>query len=97
MHVHYTLTLRIVLLVDANILTKNNEHIWMNMFRKDRCLIVLIHRVFHNNEGTQRMPGKYSPDHNVPVSILDRSINGCRVIDFRFYAIYANDHLSDGT
>ncbi|GFV57522.1 hypothetical protein TNCV_3270531 [Trichonephila clavipes] len=62
------MTLRIVLLVDAI----------MGMVRKNRCVLVLIHRAFHNDEGTQRMRRKHSPDHNASASILDRSGNaGC--------------------
>ncbi|GFU63300.1 hypothetical protein TNCV_661341 [Trichonephila clavipes] len=44
------ITLRIVLQVDAIILTKNDAHIEVDMNRKDRCALVLIHRAFHNDE-----------------------------------------------
>ncbi|GBM75242.1 hypothetical protein AVEN_200476-1 [Araneus ventricosus] len=39
------MTTRIVLLVDAIILRKNNSHVGVDMVRKDRCVLVLIHRL----------------------------------------------------
>ncbi|GFV69909.1 hypothetical protein TNCV_1982761 [Trichonephila clavipes] len=41
---------RIVLLEDAIILRKNNAHVGVDMVRKDRCVLVLIHRAFHNDQ-----------------------------------------------
>ncbi|GIY11970.1 hypothetical protein CDAR_449241 [Caerostris darwini] len=38
------MTPRIVLLVDAIILRKTNSHVGVDMVRKDRCVLVLIHR-----------------------------------------------------
>ncbi|GFU59763.1 hypothetical protein TNCV_3469041 [Trichonephila clavipes] len=79
---------RIVLLEDAIIPRKNNAHVGVEMVRKDRCVLVLIHRAFHNDQRTQRMLGKHSPDHNAPASSLDRSGNGCRVVPFRGFTRY---------
>ncbi|GFW50680.1 hypothetical protein TNCV_2889821 [Trichonephila clavipes] len=41
---------RIVLLEDAIILRKNNAHVGVDMVRKNRCVLVLIHRAFHNDQ-----------------------------------------------
>ncbi|GFY48914.1 hypothetical protein TNIN_467421 [Trichonephila inaurata madagascariensis] len=83
------MTLRIVLQVDAPILSKNNAHMGVDMVHKDRCVLVLLHRAFHNDERTQKMPGKHSPDHNAPASSLDRSTSGSRVFAFRGFLPYA--------
>ncbi|GFW24059.1 hypothetical protein TNCV_4951031 [Trichonephila clavipes] len=82
------MTLRIVLLVDAIILRKNNAHIGVNMFQKDRCVLELISRAFHNDEETQKMPGKHSPNHNTPASRLNLSANSCRVFASRGFKPY---------
>ncbi|GFY47614.1 hypothetical protein TNIN_366221 [Trichonephila inaurata madagascariensis] len=39
---------RIVLLVDAITLRENNAHVGVD--RKDRCVLVLLYRAFHNGE-----------------------------------------------
>ncbi|GFU28903.1 transposable element Tc1 transposase [Trichonephila clavipes] len=72
------MTLHIVLLVDVIILKKNNTHIEVEMVHNDRCVLVLIHHGFDNDEGTQRMPRKHSPDRNAPSPSLDLSDNGCK-------------------
>ena len=81
------------------ILRKNNLHVGTDMICKDRCLLaLLIHRAFHNDKWTQRMPRKHSPDHNAPSSSLNPSSNCCRVFAFRCFmpytptSIYPTEH-----
>ncbi|GFY27252.1 hypothetical protein TNCV_2068731 [Trichonephila clavipes] len=67
---------------------ENNAHIVVDMIRKDRCVLVLIHRTFHNDERTKKIPGKHFPVLNAPASCFDRSGNSCRVLNFRGFTPY---------
>ncbi|GFW19262.1 hypothetical protein TNCV_255891 [Trichonephila clavipes] len=72
----------IVLLLDVITLRINIADIEVDMVYKERCVLVLIHRAFLNDEETQKMTGKHSSDHIDPVSSVHRSGNGSRVLRF---------------
>ncbi|GFY07093.1 hypothetical protein TNCV_4903351 [Trichonephila clavipes] len=58
------------------------------MALKNRCVLVLIRRAFHNDEKIQRMSVQTLPRPNASASSLDHPGNGSRVFAFRGFTPY---------
>ena len=61
---------RIVLLVDAIILRKINSNVRVDMVRKDKCTVVIIHRVFRSSVYPSWMSAAREYRENIPQTIM---------------------------